>query len=163
MNHFLRFGQWCLFVSLIFSLPLTAEVPKTLHMLDPTVRETTLAAMEWTDQFWDGRAGFIWDTDAESPSRSGRIGRRHLLRETSWYAVGLLLRNQRGDLERAIQAIEAVLKQQIDEPGQPYDGTFQRSPEEPRPTARYAQLFVQYDPNWREFIGTTFAVILEDF
>jgi len=162
-THFVRFGRWCLFVSLIFSLPLTGEVPKTLDMLDPTVRETTLAAMEWTDQFWDGRAGFIWDTDAESPSRSGRIGRRHLVRETSWYAVGLLLRNQRGDLERAIQAIEAVLKQQIDEPGQPYDGTFQRSPEEPRPPARYAQLFVQYDPNWREFIGTTFAVILEDF
>ena len=155
--------RWCLFTQSVFCLPLTGEVRKTLDMLDPTARETTLAAMEWTDQFWDARAGFIWDTDAESANRSRRMLRRHLVRETSWYAVGLLLRNQRGDLPRAIQAIEAVLRQQIDEPGQPYDGTFQRSPEEPRPPARYAQMFVQYDPNWREFIGTTFAVILEDF
>jgi hypothetical protein len=155
--------RWCLFLQLVLSLPLKSEVRKTLDMLDPTARETTLAALQWTDQFWDARAGFIWDTDVESVNRSGRVLRRHLVRETSWYAVGLLLRNQRGDVERAIQAIEAVLRQQIDDPGQPYDGTFQRSPEEPRPPARYAQMFVQYDPNWREFIGTTFAVILENF
>lgn len=115
-----------------------------MDTLDPTVRETTLAAMEWTDQFWDARAGFMWDTDAESPNRSGRMGHRHLVRETSWYAVGLLLRNQRGDLERALQAIEAVLQQQIDEPGQPYDGTFQRSPEEPRPPASLPSQIILY-------------------
>jgi hypothetical protein len=143
-THFLRIGLWCLFVPLVFSLPLTGEVRKTMDTLDPTVRETTLAAMEWTDQFWDARAGFIWDTDAESPNRSGRMGHRHLVRETSWYAVGLLLRNQRGDLERALQAIEAVLQQQIDEPGQPYDGTFQRSPEEPRPPASLPSQIILY-------------------
>jgi len=161
--HLLSFGRWCLFTSLALTIPLTGEVRKTLDQLDPAARETTLTAMAWTDRFWDSRAGFIWDTDSESANRSGRVGRRHLVRETSWYAVGLLLRNQPGDIQRAIQAIEAVLQQQIDDPEQPYDGTFQRSPEEPRPPARYAQLFVQYDPNWREFIGTTFAVILEDF
>ena len=85
------------------------------------------------------------------------------MRETSWYAAGLLLRNQPGDKERAIQAIEAVLKHQIDEPDQPYHGTFFRAPEEPHPPMRYAQMFVQYDPNWRSFIGTTFALILEEY
>ena len=156
-------GRRLLLLSLASSFTAIGEVRKTMDMLDPAARETTAAAMEWTDQFWDARAGFIWDTDAESASRSGRTGRRHLVRETSWYALGLLLRNRPGDVERAIQAIESVLHQQIDEPEQPYDGTFQRSPEEAHPPARYAQLFVQYDPNWREFIGTTFAVILEDF
>lgn len=155
-----RLGRWLLFLALVSSLTVTGEVHKSMDRLDPAVRETAAAAMEWTDQFWDARAGFIWDTDAESVNRAVRAGRRHLVRETSWYAVGLLLRNRPGDVERAIQAIESVLRQQIDEPEQPYDGTFQRSPEEPHPPARYAQLFVQYDPNWREFIGTTFAVIL---
>jgi hypothetical protein len=139
------------------------EAGKTLDSLDSAARETIPAVMQWTDQFWDARAGFIWDTGDGSNGGSGRLSKRHLVRETSWYAVGLLLRNQKGDLNRAIQAIEAVLGQQIDETGQPYDGTFQRSPEEPHPPAKYAQMFVQYDPNWREFIGTTFAVILEDF
>ena len=96
-------------------------------------------------------------------TRTGEIQRRHLVRETSWYAAGLLLRNQPGDHNRAIQAIEAVLAQQIDEPDQPYHGTFFRAPEEPHPPARYAQMFVQYDPNWRSFIGTTFALILDEY
>jgi len=157
-----HFARWSFFL-LVCSLPLAGQARKTTDSLDPAARETVLAAMEWTDQFWDARAGFIWDTGDEPASRAERPSKRHLVRETSWYAVGLLLRNQKGDVARAIQAIEAVLGQQIDEPGQPYDGTFQRSPEEPRPPARYAQLFVQYDPNWREFVGTTFAVILEDF
>jgi hypothetical protein len=57
-THFLRLGRWCLFVPLVYSLPLTGEVRKTMDTLDPTARETTLAVMEWTDQFWDARAGF---------------------------------------------------------------------------------------------------------
>lgn len=65
--------------------------------------------------------------------------------------------------ERSLQAIAAVLKQQLDDPAQPYNGTFYRSAEDPHPPARYAQLFVQYDPNWREFVGTTLAILLEEY
>ena len=153
-----------LFIFLLLSaLPLAAKGHATLNALEPTARETTLAAMQWTDQLWDDRAGFIWNPDGGTPSRAGTPARRHLVRETSWYALGLLLRDQEGDRARAIRAIEAVLNQQIDDPDQPYNGTFQRSPEEPRPPARYARLFVEYDPNWRSFIGTTFAVILDEY
>jgi len=105
----------------------------------------------------------IWSPPNEFTSRTGAPARRHLVRETSWYAAGLLLRNQPGDKDRAVQAIEAVLNQQIDEPDQPYHGTYFRAPEEPHPPTRYAQMFVQYDPNWRSFIGTTFALILDEY
>jgi len=119
--------------------------------------------MQWIDRLWDERVGMIWSPSNEVSTRTGAIPRRHLVRETSWYAAGLLLRNQAGDKERAIQAIEAVLKHQIDEADQPYHGTFFRAPEEPHPPMRYAQMFVQYDPNWRSFIGTTFALILQEY
>ncbi len=38
-----------------------------------------------------------------------------------------------------------------------------RSAEDAHPPARYARLFVEYDPNWREFVGTTLAVLLEEY
>src|SRR5579862_8996762 len=132
---------------------------KTLASLTPEERDTAVAALRWTDPFWDSRAGFLWDTRTQPGDKS----RHHAVRDTVWYAVGLMLRDQPGDRERSIQAIQAVLGQQIDDPAQPYNGTFYRSPEEPHPPARYAQLFVQYDPNWREFVGTTLVLLLEEY
>jgi len=136
---------------------------KTLAALSPEARETTLTAMRWTDQYWDPRANFLWDTHTARVRRTGEKSRRHVVRDTIWYAVGLMLRDQPGDRERSLQAIQAVLTQQLNDPSQPYNGTFYRSPEEPHPPARYAQLFVQYDPNWREFVGTTLVILLEEY
>jgi hypothetical protein len=144
-------------------LPLAARDRKTLASLSPEARDTALTALQWTDQYWDSRAGFLWDTRMEPRPRPGEKSRRHVVRDTIWYAVGLMLRDQAGDRERSLQAIAAVLKQQLDDPAQPYNGTFYRSPEEPHPPARYAQLFVQYDPNWRSFVGTTLALLLEEY
>jgi hypothetical protein len=58
--------------------------------------------------------------------------------------------------------LDRVLSLQIDAPGQPWDGTFRRAPEEPMPGPG-AQLWENFDPNWRHFIGTTFAIILMEF
>ncbi len=38
-------------------------------------------------------------------------------------------------------------------------GTFRCSPREPQP-GDVPREWIDYDPNWREFIGTTFAVVL---
>lgn len=156
----MRIRWWAGLLALVSPL---CAANRSLDSLDPIARETAVSSMEWIDRFWDGRAGMIWSPSNEVSTRPGALARRHLVRETSWYAAGLLLRNQSGDKERAIQAIDAVLKQQIDEPDQPYHGTFFRAPEEPHPPTRYAQMFVQYDPNWRSFIGTTFALILDEY
>jgi hypothetical protein len=150
----------------VWTLPLFAKGGRTLDAMEPTARETALAAMKWNDAYWDDRAAFLWNTgEAPAASRSGGAprSRRHLVRETSWYALGLLMRGGDGDRDKAIRAFEAVLDNQIDDPSQPFHGTFQRSPEEPRPPQRYARLFVEYDPNWREFIGTTLLMILEEY
>src|SRR5277367_2292391 len=142
-------------------LPAAGRDSSTLAALSPEARDTAVSALQWTDPYWDARAGFLWDT--RTGPEPGAKSRRHVVRDTIWYAVGLMLRDQKGDPERALQAIRAVLTQQIDEPAQPFHGTFYRSPEEPHPPARYAQLFVQYDPNWREFVGTTLAILLEEY
>ncbi|MBV9083675.1 MAG: hypothetical protein JOZ62_13430 [Acidobacteriaceae bacterium] len=120
--------------------------------LGPDARALFTDSMNWVDRAWDERAKFIWSLDRAEP-RHGR----HLVRETSWYALGLLQREQPSDRARAIDALNAVLAQQIREPAERWDGTFYRSPEEPHPPV------AGYDPNWREFIGTTFSIILLEF
>ena len=57
-----------------------------------------------------------------------------MVRESSWYALGLLLRDQPGDRQRAAEILDAVLKEQYVKPGVRWYGTYQRTPEEPDPT-----------------------------
>jgi hypothetical protein len=87
---------------------------------------------------------------------------RHVVRETSWYALGLLLRDAPGDRATAAAALEAVLANQYTDPGTKWFGTFRRTPSEPLPPANAID-FQQFDPNWRVFVGTTFQMILADF
>lgn len=157
----------------------TGKTRKTLDSLDTHARELVLASISWTDQYWDERAGLIWSAKTKLPVSSGkqelsrnqkeiksrlRSHRTHDVRRTSFYALGLLLRNRQGDTERAIKALNAVLDQQIDQPGLLYHGTFYRSPEEsPPPTNPQDLMWTHYDPNWRQFIGTTLAIILEEY
>ena len=129
--------------------------------LDPLGRQVFQEAMRLADSAWDDRAALVNSLGSESPRRGGS-SHRHLVRETSWYASGLLFRDGPGDRERAIRALNAVLNEQINEPGERWHGTFYRAPEEPRPLPS-AQMWVNYDPNWRSFIGTTFSVILIEF
>ena len=78
------------------------------------------------------------------------------------YALGLLLRDGPGDRARAEAILRVVLKQQYHSPDKPWDGTFKSSPDEPEPQAN-AVMRRGYDPNWREFIGTAFVVILQEY
>ncbi|SFS13401.1 hypothetical protein SAMN05421771_2294 [Granulicella pectinivorans] len=87
---------------------------------------------------------------------------RLVVRETSWYALGLLLRDANGDRANAAAALEAVLANQYLDPKTKWYGTFRRTPSEPLPPANAID-FNQFDPNWRVFIGTTFQMILADF
>ncbi|MEJ7585649.1 MAG: hypothetical protein WKF43_16560, partial [Acidimicrobiales bacterium] len=86
----------------------------------------------------------------------------HLLPQTAWYAAGLLHRAGPGDHERALAALGAVLDHQYEAPGEVWHGTFTLVHEsaQPRPGAR---MWVDYDPNWRQFIGSTLLLILRCF
>jgi hypothetical protein len=84
------------------------------------------------------------------------------VRETSSYALSLLFRDAPGDRQRAVEALDAVLKEQYVTPGVRWFGTFKRTPEEPDPIPS-AVMWRDYDPNWREFIGTNLAMILVEY
>ncbi len=114
-------------------------------------------AMALMDQSYDPQAHLVLHPPEQSQDRG-----KYMVRESSWYALGLLMRNEPGDNARASAILEAVLVEQYVDPNVKWYGTFKRSPEEPLPDAA-AVAFRGYDPNWRHFIGTTFQLILIEF
>lgn len=118
-------------------------------------RELLQASAAFGDGLWDEAAGLV---RSPVPGEDGL----HRTRESTWYALGLLQRDAAGDRERAVRIIETVLARQLDAPAQRWHGTFLRFLDEPVPGPG-AKLWQDYDPNWRHFIGTTFALMLEQF
>lgn len=117
------------------------------------------SSMRLQDSLWDEQAHLLrYPTNQPAPAHPAT----HMVRESTWYAVGLLHRDAPGDCARAAVALRAVLAQQYTDSAQPWFGTFRRSPEEPAPLGRNG-VWHSYDPNWRQFIGTTFAVILIEY
>jgi len=130
-----------------------------LTAMDKNTREIFQESMYLGAHFWDENAKLV-----RSPYvRAGLTSTgQYLVRESSWYALGLLLRDAPGDRKTAAAALDAVLKEQYIQSGVRWYGTYKRTPEEPDPTAK-ALMWRGYDPNWRVFIGTTFAMILIEF
>jgi hypothetical protein len=114
--------------------------------------------MAWMDSLRDAEARLLRYPPV-SQARSSHRRRTHAVRETSWYAVGLLMR---ADTERAAEALDSVLAHQYAAPGTPYDGTWRRSPQEPQQPADPV-LWEDYDPNWREFVGCALLLILREY
>ena len=115
----------------------------------------------WSDQWYDADVGLLWNP----PGSFGGVladGSVHLVPQSAWYAVGLLRRDAAGDRERAVTVIEALLALQYDQTGAVWHGTFARFAEWPEPAADAVE-WDDYDPNWRQFLGTTWLVILREF
>jgi hypothetical protein len=132
---------------------------RAMMSLSPHAQEIFDASMDWMDSLFDGEAGLLWQPQDASSTRPFT---RHMVRDSTYYALGLLMRDGLGDRQRAEQVLSTILDQQIDEPEAPYHGTFLRAPEEPRPGG-WAREWRDYDPNWRDFVGTGFALILTHF
>lgn len=117
-------------------------------------------SVDWMDRWWDPEAALLWNMDGSfdeiGPPRS-----IHLVPQSAWYVAGLLFRGAPGDEERAVRTIEALLACQYDDPGTVFHGTFARFLETPYPTSD-AIMWLDYDPNWRQFIGTTFEFLLQE-
>jgi hypothetical protein len=121
-------------------------------------RDLVERSVSWMDEHWDEQVDLL---SIRSEERFSDLPTVHHIRETSWYALGLLQRGSSSDVERACRALQAILRYQFDEPGAVYDGTWYRYMEEPHPGN--AAIWKGYDPNWREFIGTTLAIILLEY
>jgi hypothetical protein len=147
---------------LTFTLRVDAKVTPR-HVNPAAINKNTLEvfqeSMALDAMFYDDNLKLV--RSPYSRPNSARTG-YHMVRESSWYALGLLLRDEPGDRQRAADIIDAVLKQQYLEPGKPWYGTFKRAPEEPGP-APDAVMWRNFDPNWRVFIGTTFEIILIEY
>jgi hypothetical protein len=147
---------------LVFALRVNAAVTSR-HVNPAAMNKNTRAlfqeSMALNDLLYDEGVKLV-----KSP-HSGQAGPRsnyHMVRESSWYALGLLVRDEPGDRKRAADILDAVLKQQYLTPGTPWYGTFRRAPEEKDP-APEATMWRNFDPNWRVFIGTTFEMILIEY
>ncbi len=127
--------------------------------LDKNTRELFQESMDLDAHFWDESAKLV--KSPYTAAEGARVG-QYMVRESSWYALGLLFRDAPGDRQRAAEILDAVLKEQYVTPGVRWYGTYKRTPEEPDPTTK-SLIWRGYDPNWRVFIGTTFAMILIEF
>jgi hypothetical protein len=115
-------------------------------------------SMRLFDASYDAKAHLVLHPQDRTPPPRGK----YMVRESSWYALGLMMRHQGDDVPRALALINAVLDEQYREPGVKWYGTFKRTPEEPGPAAG-DRSFTSYDPNWRQFIGTILEMILLEY
>lgn len=127
--------------------------------LSPYAQELFDVSMAIMDGLYDDQAGLLWQPLDASTARPFV---RHMVRDSTYYALGLLMRAAPGDRQRAEKVLHRILDLQIESPDAPYHGTFLRAPEEPQP-GEGAREWRDYDPNWREFIGTAFALVLIHF
>jgi hypothetical protein len=121
--------------------------------------ELLAAGVAYGDQWFDPQVGLLWNP-AGSLAPAVRDATVHLLPQSAWYAFGLLERNSPGDRERAVAVIDAILGHQYDRPGTAWHGTFSQVAERPEPREGADREWVDYDPNWRQFIGTTLVLVL---
>lgn len=137
-----------------------AQAPRhvTLRALTPYQRDLYTRSMDLAQQTFDRKAHLIVRPVASHSNARGG----YMVRESSWYALGLLMRDRPGDRAEAASVLRVVLANQYRTPGRKWYGTFKRSPEEAEPGTGNAP-FTSYDPNWRHFIGTTFQMILIEY
>ena len=143
----------------LLALTLMLQAAPTPATLSPNARQLFADSMRTADASFDPTTHLLHRPRDPHFNDGGR----YMVRESSWYALGLLLRNHLGDTALANTILTTVLDNQYTDPSAQWYGSFKRSPEEPAPTAAHHVHYADYDPNWRHFIGTTFQLILIHF
>lgn len=136
-----------------------ADVP-TLAELSPDGRTLATTSLAWCDRWWDDERGLPWGPPGHEAIQVW--GPLHLLPQAGWYAVGLFLRDEGDDRERALRIVDEACALQYDEPGTDWHGTYPIMAETPRPPAG-ARMWDDYDPNWRQFLGLSWVLLLARF
>ena len=58
-------------------------------------------SMDWLDMYYDADAGYLYSLGAKALT--------HETRASSWYAAGLLARNEGDDIEQAVKIVENII------------------------------------------------------
>jgi hypothetical protein len=99
-------------LALLASSVLVAAVPaqhgnrlpkKAQHLLDESMR--------WMDNFYDSSESYLYELSATAALR-------HETRSSVWYALGLLARNEKDDVDQAESIIGNVIGAQFKEPSE---------------------------------------------
>ncbi|WP_215746953.1 hypothetical protein [Gluconobacter sp. P1C6_b] len=151
----------CLGASAMIPLPAwgTSEPPASRDVRQSWIFREAMASM---DSLYDPAVGLLRGTVLSSSHPVS-----HPIRESSWYAFALMMRHGPTDQQRAAHIVNVILDNQYPASEEMKDeaawaGSFRRSPDEPLPTEK-AVAWNEYDPNWREFIGSEFALMLHVF
>lgn len=152
-------------LALFPAVPSSAATARNVSLakINPNTRSIFDIAMKSMDDAWDSEAHLVRTPGGFSGHSDTGHRARYMVRETGNYALGLLMRDGPGDRERAMEGLNAVLKEQFLDKSVPWYGTFRRTPEEPTPSGEHTVMWTNYDPNWRVFIGTTFEMILIEY
>lgn len=79
-------------------------------------------SMRWMDTFYDRSESYLYDL-------GGTSALRHDTRSSVWYALGLLARNEKDDVDQAESIITNVVKAQFKDPAEQwYVNSHMRSP-----------------------------------
>ncbi|XEC94113.1 hypothetical protein AB6A23_22690 [Paenibacillus tarimensis] len=130
----------------------------TISMMDRMTEEQQFLinqAMEHMDAYYDESMSMLRnceDGDLE----------RHSTRGSAHYAVGLLIRRQSGDLERACKVLAKVMDMQFDCPEEIYHGTFRTSPQAENPPAGNYP-WKSFAPGFAYFLSDTVGKITAQF
>jgi hypothetical protein len=131
----------------------------SFHNLSPHAKDLAEQSLSWSEPYWDPESALL----LSSKPGEGVSNPRSIVRNSVWLAVGFLLRNGKGDTDRAVRTLHAIIDAQIDEPGVPYHGTYYRWIGEPNPPGMDAVMWRDFDPNWRQFIGLGLATTIEEY
>jgi hypothetical protein len=142
----------------------TPPLRSTLDALTDHERDLAEVTLGWCDQWYDPDVGLPWAPDGhETIVALGAPRSLHIVQGAHWYAFGLLLRDGPGDGERAVRVLDALCDLQYDAAGTDWHGTFALFAESPEPPRHNPVMWSDYDPNWRQFCGSTFLAVLATF
>ncbi len=147
------------------SLPLSAAAPHARNVILDKLPAPTPSlfdiAMQTMDSSWDSEAHLV-RYPAGFSGHPGSPNPRHMVRETSNYALGLLMRDGKETAnappkDLTLSSASSSLK------GRSLVRHLPAYPRRARPAGAATVMWTNYDPNWRVFIGTTFELILIEY
>jgi hypothetical protein len=94
----------CCFVAASVLPSIVVAKPNSIMQRDDTQQRAQgllKESMDWLDMYYDADAGYLYSLSAAALT--------HETRASSWYAAGLLARNEGDDVEQAVKIVENII------------------------------------------------------